>query len=322
VSRWCKVASNLDAHPKIRKAGAMGREVFLFALRKVAELDDNEGRISLRTLEPWYVADQLMRTEAECAAGLRAAIDAALIDCDGEHYTIVGWDPNEWGRERSTDRVRKWRDSKRAANDNQMANPVPDETLGNVAQRFIGCSETDETHETARSEEIRSEEIREEKKQIRGECEGSRENAFSLVSVVEELKPKRGRPRKPKPSEPTESERASAMLILGKLGEHNGIRYAGSDAHVALIVRHLRNGADEMDLRYVVHHCAEELAWKHKPEMRHNLRPETLFGPMTFSRYIDAARTLRAQHEAHEKQREAWASVEPRFSWDAPEDHS
>lgn len=111
-------------------------------------------------------------------------------------------------------------------------------------------------------------------------------------------KPKRGRPRKPKPSEPTEAERASVRVILDKLGSHNGVRYSGSDAHTALIVRHLRDGLDEMDLRYVVLHCAEELDWKNNPKLRPYLRPETLFGPQTIAKYLDAARTLRAQREA------------------------
>lgn len=33
---WCKVASDLDSDPKIRRAGRLGREVFLFVLRRNA----------------------------------------------------------------------------------------------------------------------------------------------------------------------------------------------------------------------------------------------------------------------------------------------
>lgn len=98
--------------------------------------------------------------------------------------------------------------------------------------------------------------------------------------------------RKPK-SDVTEAERASAMRVLGKLGDRNGIRYSGSDAHVALIAEQLRTGVTELELRAVVAYCADK--WSEKPDMVEYLRPETLFGPKTISKYLDPARTAYAR---------------------------
>lgn len=99
------------------------------------------------------------------------------------------------------------------------------------------------------------------------------------------------RTRKPKPSAATEAERAAALRVLAKLSERNGIAYSGTNEHIGLISRHLRSGVAEMDLRYVVAYCAAELGWAAKPDMAPYLRPETLFGPKTLSKYLDAART-------------------------------
>lgn len=95
---WCKVASNLDSHPKIRKAGRLGREVFLFALRKNAEPGNPvPGMLPAAWLEDWYIADQLMMTVTESNAGVTAAVSAGLLVRDGESYVITGWD-DDWGR--------------------------------------------------------------------------------------------------------------------------------------------------------------------------------------------------------------------------------
>jgi uncharacterized phage protein (TIGR02220 family) len=99
------------------------------------------------------------------------------------------------------------------------------------------------------------------------------------------------RARKPKPSEPTPDERASALLVLDKLSGRNGVQYTGSSEHVRLISNQLRNGVTEADLRKVIGYCAIELEWADKPEMDVYLRPETLFGPKTIAKYLDPART-------------------------------
>jgi uncharacterized phage protein (TIGR02220 family) len=98
------------------------------------------------------------------------------------------------------------------------------------------------------------------------------------------------RSRKPKPSEPTEQERTTAMSVLEKLSARNGVRYSGARDHVQSIVGRLRDGLTEMDLRKVIAYCAVELKWAEKPDMAPYLRPETLFGPKTIAKYLDPAR--------------------------------
>lgn len=98
------------------------------------------------------------------------------------------------------------------------------------------------------------------------------------------------------------------MRVLGKLGSRNGVRYSGSAEHMRLIVAHLRNGVDEMDLRYVVGYCAIELGWQEDPDMQPYLRPETLFGPKTLSKYLDAARTWASKLPDDQPQRPTGAA--------------
>ncbi len=116
---WCKVASNLDSHPKIRKAGRNGREVFLFALRRNAEPGNLEsGFLPLDQMEPWYLADQLMMDECDARDGLDRCVTAGLIKVHLDRYTIVGWE-SEWSKEREDGRKRtaKWRENKRLRDD-------------------------------------------------------------------------------------------------------------------------------------------------------------------------------------------------------------
>lgn len=80
------------------------------------------------------------------------------------------------------------------------------------------------------------------------------------------------------------------MRVLDKLSARNGVRYSGSAEHVRLIVAQFRNGLTEADLRKVIGYCADELEWQDKPGMAIYLRPETLFGPKTITKYLDPAR--------------------------------
>lgn len=103
------------------------------------------------------------------------------------------------------------------------------------------------------------------------------------------------RKRKQKPSEPTPYERAVAKVLLEKLGERNGISYTGAPDHVRLIANRLRDGLTELDLRSIIAHCAVDLEWAEPGhEMAKYLRPETLFGPKTYTRYLDPARKFMA----------------------------
>jgi uncharacterized phage protein (TIGR02220 family) len=285
---WCKVASNLDSHPKIRKARAMGREVFLFALRRNAEPNiKTPGRIPKLELEPWYVADQLMRTEVEAAEGVAACLRADLLRDDGDHFLIVGWDEEQWGREKSTDRVRKWREEQRTKQD---------ETLRNVAPVSV---QHDETHETARSEERRSDQRRGEEK--RSETETETAAPPLVLSPVTKSKVKATNASKGA----TAAELATVRTILDRLSERSGVAYRGGEKHTRLIVARLRQGVTEWDMRRVIGYCAEKLQWQGNPKMHHCLRPETLFGPETIEKYLDAARSWAPGPPPEEEQAQA-----------------
>ncbi len=115
AQHWCKVASNLDSHPKIRKAGRLGREVFLFALRRNAEPGNPiPGRIPKDELADWYVADLLQMTRDEAVTGVTAAVTAGLLTLEGDAYQIVAW-KGGWGKDNigGADRTAKWRENKK-----------------------------------------------------------------------------------------------------------------------------------------------------------------------------------------------------------------
>lgn len=95
---WCKVSTDLDMHPKVRRAGRNGREVFLFALRRNAGPGmPVPGLLPASNFEAWYLADLLMMSEADAADGVDRAVKAGLIERAGKAFRIVGWD-DEWGR--------------------------------------------------------------------------------------------------------------------------------------------------------------------------------------------------------------------------------
>jgi pyruvate/2-oxoglutarate dehydrogenase complex dihydrolipoamide acyltransferase (E2) component len=96
---------------------------------------------------------------------------------------------------------------------------------------------------------------------------------------------------------PTPAERASAEVVLARLGAQNGVTYSGTEKHVSLIAAQLRAGVTEVELRAVVAYCADPeaegaLGWRDSAKMRKHLCPETLFGPQNISRYLDPARAL------------------------------
>lgn len=78
-----------------------------------------------------------------------------------------------------------------------------------------------------------------------------------------------------------------------KLSEASGIAYRGGDEHRRLVLSRLRDGIHELELRAVIAYCADE--WHGKSDLAAYLRPETLFGPKTIHRYLDAARTKYAR---------------------------
>lgn len=106
---WCKVASNLDSHPKIRRGGSVCREVYCFALRRNAEPGNQvPGVVPASMMEPWFIADQLMISEADASRGLDKALEVGLLERHPVTGTIsiVGWD-DSWGRASKTSAERQ-----------------------------------------------------------------------------------------------------------------------------------------------------------------------------------------------------------------------
>jgi hypothetical protein len=112
---WCKVAADLDLHPKIRKAGNLGRQVFEYALRRNAALDLG-GYVPADYFEPDYMALHLMLSALEASEGLSRAVTAELLRCDGAAYVVCGWD-DEWAKRPLTEaeRQQKRRDKIKAS---------------------------------------------------------------------------------------------------------------------------------------------------------------------------------------------------------------
>ncbi|NUO49775.1 MAG: hypothetical protein HOV80_13045 [Polyangiaceae bacterium] len=302
---WCKVASNLDSHPKIRRAGRNGREVFLFALRRNAEPGNPvPGRLPKAQLEAWYIADQLMMSESDASDGIARAVTAELLVVDGDAYQIVGWNDDEWGRPfTGSERTRAWRDKRRQQ-------PSPDVTDRHAVTNGDDSNVTP-SHEVTLGdacdgrEERRSEEKRGDEK----EKNSARPSGGGAPLELEPPRP--AGKRKPRPSDPTEAELASVRVVLEKLTARNGVRYSGTAEHTRLIVGRLREGASEMDLRVVIGYCAEELGWKGDPAMEKFLRPETLFGPKTIAKYLDPARAWFAKLPPDEPVQHHDADEEP-----------
>lgn len=124
--RFAKMDADLDSHPKVRKAGRVGREVFLFVLRRNAALD-RSGRVPATYVEPWYLADQLMMSEDEACHGLSRTVTAGLLSLDDGHVSICGWS-DEWAKAPldEAERKRREREKKKAA---EAASTVTDTSV-------------------------------------------------------------------------------------------------------------------------------------------------------------------------------------------------
>ena len=135
---FAKIAADLDSHPKIRRAGRDGREVFLFVLRKNALADFN-GQIPASHLEPWYLADQLMVTEDDARNGLSRCVTAGLLTESGGRYSISGWD-DEWAKRplSNAERQQKFR----ASHPNQTANREPEKLSNEASVTKNGSNES------------------------------------------------------------------------------------------------------------------------------------------------------------------------------------
>jgi len=110
----------------------------------------------------------------------------------------------------------------------------------------------------------------------------------------DQLKPVRATPRrKSAASDESDVERADVDRVLAKLSKETGVGYGVNKSHRLLVLARLRDGVSADDLRKVIVYCAYELGdggWLASDKMRGYLRPETLFGPQTITRYLEPAR--------------------------------
>lgn len=90
----------------------------------------------------------------------------------------------------------------------------------------------------------------------------------------------------------TEERRGIVLRVLERLSARGQTTYQGADAHVRLICARLDEGYTEFDLRAVVGYCGSPtgMNFAGKEATVKYMRPETLFGPETIQRYIEAAR--------------------------------
>lgn len=94
---------------------------------------------------------------------------------------------------------------------------------------------------------------------------------------------------------PTAAEREIAERILRKLSERAKRRYTG-DAHVRLVVRLLRQGHTEREIKLVIWDRANE--WQGDEKMDRYVRPKTLFAPSNFADYLPEAEAAYAKQAA------------------------
>lgn len=172
VPRFAKMAANLDGHPKVRRAGRNGREVFLFVLRKNAELD-RSGRVPIDRVEPWFLADQLMMPEADAMDGLAKAIRFGLLARSETDVSIVGWD-DEWAKAPLTEAERKARQR----------------SVTNLSGHERDNRDSPDCHA---SDQIRSEEIRSEESRREESSGGAASDAQQSIPAVVASAPKRSR---------------------------------------------------------------------------------------------------------------------------------
>lgn len=182
---WCKVSVSLDSHPRIRKAGNLGRQVFEFALRRNAELDRG-GVIPAHHLDPEYLADVLMLAELDARSGLERCVRAGLLAPVEDGYALCGWD-DDWAKYPLSDAERQRLSranrssaarapepvaSSAASPRARRAEPVAPESIPSHRKHMVEdpdvtrCHEPKVTesdgHECHRSDQIRGEEIRSE----------------------------------------------------------------------------------------------------------------------------------------------------------------
>lgn len=247
---FAKMDINLDSHPKIRKAGRDGREVFLFVLRKNAALGRG-GKIPASYVEPFYLAEQLMVTESEARSGLSRCVTADLLFVTGLEVEISGWD-EEWGGRALSDAERKARQRKKAKESGTSNTESRDVTIGHEADRDDRDSHVEEKR-------------REEKKREGGD----------------------GGASAPIPPIPDRVAQIAELAIgeINRIGKH---RFDPTAESAVKLARGLarRKRTDEEILLVI----RSKKGWVSDEKMAEHFCPSTLLGPENFAKYLDKAR--------------------------------
>ncbi len=125
---------------------------------------------------------------------------------------------------------------------------------------------------------------------------------------------KQKRPRRPAGlAGASPDEFAAIERVIEKLSERAGRKYSPrTPQHAGRVLRLLREGYSEHDLRLVVWHQGN--AWEGDPQWSKYLRPSTLFGPQKFADYVVEAR---AAHEEHERAEAARQAKHAELGWEA-----
>lgn len=136
--KWAKISSNLHTHPKVRKAGRDGRDVFVFLLLKNAELEAG-GVLDAQYVDPDYLADMLGVTHETACNGVKRSIVSSLIDVSDDVVRLIGWDTSEFSGVvgTSTDRVRKHRERKRQEDGETLRNVSCNRGNGETPKRRV-----------------------------------------------------------------------------------------------------------------------------------------------------------------------------------------
>lgn len=161
-SFFAKVDAGLHRHPKVRRAGRNGREVFVFLLCTNADRGST-GVVPAAYAEPWFLADALQITEAEALEGLERAVAAGLVarTPDGS-VSFGGWDDEEWGRGSGSMTERERKSIQRLKRRNATDTTEEDDVSGQCPDSVRTCSadvRTSGLGEERRGEEKRGEEI-------------------------------------------------------------------------------------------------------------------------------------------------------------------
>lgn len=92
-----------------------------------------------------------------------------------------------------------------------------------------------------------------------------------------------------------------APLALACLARITGIGYGGNKKHLQLVENLVESGISVDDVVRIAEFCAYGKNWLHDEKMREYLRPETLWGPESHAKYLDAAKAWNGKKTGQRK---------------------